>query len=66
MSYLVNIYRRKDGDDESIPKVAITERKEDGVVNPIRISWVFFLISLSRVGNLGICKEAILVFTDKN
>jgi len=37
VSYLVNIYRRKDGDDESIPTVTITESKEDGVVNPIRI-----------------------------
>jgi hypothetical protein len=42
MSYLVNIYRRKDGDDESIPKVAITERKEDGVVNPIGIFMAIF------------------------
>ena len=45
VSYVVEIYRHKDKEDESIPKVTITERKGDGVVNPIRkgSSSVFFL-----------------------
>jgi hypothetical protein len=53
VSYLVEIYRHKDEEDESIPRVAIAERKEDGVVNPIRIFiGIFSLISFGRVGNL--------------